>query len=98
VEFIVKTSVEKVASIPPTHVFWPKNESPSTWMVRSQQHPNVIFNLKYPFTKYACCTCKWGKRENLCKHQIALLFTYNDVTKKMVINVKGDMDQIKEVS
>ncbi len=38
------------------------------WMVWSQPHPGVIYNIHAPFIKYASCTCEWALHGNLCKH------------------------------
>jgi hypothetical protein len=49
---IIKTSIEKVALIPPTNVLQPTfegYEDDGIWMVQSQQHPNVLYKLQSPF-------------------------------------------------
>jgi len=78
VERIVKTSVEKATLIPHTNVTHGINDSNETghaWMVQSLQHPNMTYEVPLPFTKYACCTCEWALRGNLCKHKVAIFFT-----------------------
>jgi hypothetical protein len=30
----------------------------NVWRVRDQTHPDVIYNLNFPFTKYASSTCE----------------------------------------
>ncbi len=101
VECIVKTSVEKSTLIPHTNVTHgidDLNETGHAWMVRSQQHPNMIYKVALPFTKYVCCTCEWALRGNLCKHQVAIFLTCTDLTKKILFNIVGHgMDLIVEV-
>jgi hypothetical protein len=47
VEAIVTQNVEKIALIPPTHVYQPTLESDGAWGVWSQRLPNVTFAMKY---------------------------------------------------
>ncbi len=49
-EPIITRNVEKATIIPPTHVYQPTLESDGAWGIRSQQFPNVIYALKFPFT------------------------------------------------
>jgi len=46
----------------------------------------MTYKVPLPFTKYACCTCEWALRGNLCKHQVDILFT---CTKKYIIQYCG---------
>jgi hypothetical protein len=92
VERIVKTSAEKATLIPltnVTHGIDDLNETGHTWMVRNQQHPNMTYKVPLPFTKYACCTCEWALRGNLCKHQVAIFLTCTDFTRKNIIQYCG---------
>jgi len=57
---IITQSVEKVALIPLTHVYQPTLENDGVWGVRSQCLPNVIYVVKFSFTKIFCCTCEWA--------------------------------------
>jgi hypothetical protein len=59
-EAIITRSVEKVALIPLTDVYQPTFESDGAWGVRSQHLPNVIYSMKFPFTKIFCYTCEWA--------------------------------------
>ncbi len=92
VERIVKTSVEKATLIlhtNVTHGIDDSNETAYAWMVRNQQHPNMTYKIPLPFTKYACCTCEWALRENLCKHQVAIFLTFTDLIKENIIQYCG---------
>jgi len=92
VECIVKTNVEKATLIPHTNVTHgidDSNETGHAWMVQNQQHPNITYKVPLPFTKYACCTCEWALRGNLCKHQVAIFFTCIDLTKENIIQYCG---------
>ncbi len=40
----------------------------NAWMMQSQPHLGVIYNIHALFTKYASCTCEWALHGNLCKH------------------------------
>jgi hypothetical protein len=87
VECIVKISVEKATLIPHTNVTHgidDVNENDHAWMVQSQQHPNMTYKVPLPFIKYACCTCEWALRGNLCKHQVAIFLTCTDLTKENI--------------
>jgi hypothetical protein len=92
VERIVKTSVEKATLIPHinvTHGIDDLNETGHAWMVQNQQHPNMTYKVPFPFTKYACCTCEWALRGNLCKHQVAIFLTCIGLTKENIIQYCG---------
>ncbi len=94
VEHIMKTSVEKATLIPHTNVTHgidDSNEIGHAWMVRSQQHPNMTYKVPLPFTKYACCTCEWALRGNLCKHQVAIFLTCTNLTKENIIQYCGTL-------
>jgi hypothetical protein len=54
-EAIITQSVEKAAFIPFTHVYQPTLESDGAWGVGSQHLPNVIYTVKFPFTKGYYC-------------------------------------------
>jgi hypothetical protein len=87
-EHIVKASIEKAILIFHTHVTHGINDSNETrhaWMVWSQHHPNMTYKVSLPFTKYACCTYEWVLCENLCKHQVVVLFTCIDLIKENII-------------
>jgi len=91
-EHIVKTNVEKATLIlhaNVTHGINDLNETSYAWMVQSQQHPNMTYKVPLPFTKYACCTCEWALHENLCKHQVVVLFTCINFTKENIIQYCG---------
>jgi hypothetical protein len=47
----------------------------------------IMYQVKYPFSQYACCTCKWALQGN--KHQIVVIITYNDVTHEDIIEYYG---------
>jgi hypothetical protein len=92
VEHIVKTSIEKDTLIPHTNVTHgidDSNETGHAWMVQNQQHLNMTYKVPFPFTKYVYCTCEWVLHGNLCKHQVAILFTYIDLTKENIIQYYG---------
>jgi hypothetical protein len=92
VKHIVKVSIRKATLIFHTHVTYGINDLKETghaWMVRSQQHPNMTYEVPFPFTKYVCCTCEWTLRGNLCKHQVVVLFTCTNLTKKIIIQYYG---------
>jgi hypothetical protein len=96
-EAIITQSVEKVALIPLTHVYQPTLESDGAWGVRSQRLPNVIYVVKFPFTKIFCCTCEWPLRRNMCKHQIVVILTCTDISQEeSFITVEHGMHHIME--
>jgi hypothetical protein len=87
-EHIVKANIEKATLIFHTHVTHgidDLNETGHAWMVWSQHHLNMTCKVPLPFTKYACYTYEWVLCGNLCKHQIVILFTFIDLTKKNII-------------
>ncbi len=89
---IVKTNIEKATLIPHTNVTYGIDDSNKTshaWMVQSQQHPNMTYKVPLPFTKYACCTCEWALRGNLCKHQVAIFLTCINLPKENIIQYCG---------
>ncbi len=91
-EFIVITSIEKATLIPHTNVTHRIDDSKEighAWMVQSQQHLNMTYKVPLPFTEYACYTCEWALRGNLCKHQVVVLFTCTDLIKKYIIQYYG---------
>jgi hypothetical protein len=57
-----------------------------TWGVRSQCLPNVMYVMKFPFTKIFCYTCEWALRGNMCKHQIVVILTCIDIFQKNIIH------------
>jgi hypothetical protein len=59
VEAIVTQSVEKATLIPFTYVYQPTLEGDGAWGIHSQHLPNVIYEVKFPFTKISYCTCEW---------------------------------------
>ncbi len=65
------------------------NEIGHAWKVRNQQHLNMTYEVPFLFTKYACCTCEWALRENLCKQQVAIFFTCTNLTKENIIQYCG---------
>jgi hypothetical protein len=69
-EAIITRSVEKAAFIPFIRMYHPTLESDGAWGVQSQRLPNVIYLVKFPFTKIFCCTCEWALRRNMYKHQM----------------------------
>ncbi len=64
-EAIITRSVEKAGLIPLTHVYQPTLESDGAWGVWSQWLPNVIYVVKFAFTKIFCCTCEWALQGNV---------------------------------
>jgi hypothetical protein len=92
VEHIVKASIEKATLIlhtNVTHGIDDSNETGQAWMVQNQQHLNMTYKVPFLFTKYAYCTCEWVLCGNLCKHQVAILFTCIDLTKENIIQYCG---------
>jgi hypothetical protein len=85
-EAIITQSVEKATFIPLAHVYQLTLESDGAWGVRSQRLPNVIYAMKFPFTKIFCCTCEWALRGNICKHQIVVIFTCIDISQEDIIH------------
>ncbi len=81
--------MEKVALIPLTHVYQPTLESDGAWGVRSQRLHNVIYVVKFPFTKIFCCTSEWALWGNMCKHQIMVIFTCIDISQEDIIHYYG---------
>jgi hypothetical protein len=60
---LVVARVDKTSQIPHTNVIPPTfvgDDGDNLWWVQSQQHPNVIYKICDPFTKYTSCTCKWA--------------------------------------
>ncbi len=97
VEHIVKVGIEKATLILHTHVTHgidDLDETSHACMVQNQQHSNMKYKVPLPFTKYACCTCEWALCENLCKHQVALLLTCTNLTKKNIIQYLWDTARI----
>ncbi len=91
-ERIVKMNIEKATLIPHTNVthgIGDSNETGHAWTVQSQQHPNMTYKVPLPFTKYACYTCEWALRGNLCKHQVAIFLTCTDFIKENIIQYYG---------
>jgi hypothetical protein len=98
VECIVGMSVEKAALIPIMHVSQPFFETNSYWIIRNQHLANVVYKVKYPFTKYSSSTCEWTLQRNLCKHQIVIIFMVPMLPKSMLlIIVEHGSDLIVEV-
>jgi hypothetical protein len=85
-EAIITRSVEKATFIPFTHVYQPTLESDGVWGVWSQRLPNVIYVVKFPFTKIFCCTCEWALRRNMCKHQIVVILTCTNISQEDIIH------------
>jgi len=56
----MRTSVEKVALIPFTHVFEPSFVIDGYWIVKNQCFANVEYKMKSPFIKHLGCTCDWA--------------------------------------
>jgi hypothetical protein len=88
-EVTITQSVEKVTLNPLTHVYQPTLESDGAWGVWSQCLPNVIYMVKFPFTKIFCCTCEWALRGNMCKHQIVVIFTCTYISQEYIIHYCG---------
>jgi hypothetical protein len=89
VEAIITRNVEKADLIPLTHVYQPTLESDGVWGVRNQRLPNVIYVVKFPFTKIFCCTCEWALRGNMCKHQIVVILTCINIFQEDIIYYCG---------
>ncbi len=49
----------------------------------------MTYKVPFPFPKYVCCTCEWALRGNLCKHQVVLLLTCPNFSKKNIIQYCG---------
>jgi len=49
----------------------------------------MTYKVPLPFIKYVCCTCEWVLHGNLCKHQVAIFFTFIDFIKKNIIQYYG---------
>jgi hypothetical protein len=79
---IAKTSVEKAALIPLTHVSQSSFEIDNYWIVRNQHLANVEYKMKSPFIEYLGYTCEWAIRRNFCKHQIVIILMVTIVTPK----------------
>jgi len=47
------------------------------------------YKVPLPFIKYACCTCEWALRGNLCKHQVVIFLTCTNLTKENIIRYCG---------
>jgi len=88
-EAIITRSVEKAVLIPPTHVYQPTLGSDGTWGIRSQRLPNVIYAMKFPFTKIFCYTCEWALQGNVHKHQIVVIFTCTDISQEDINHYYG---------
>ncbi len=87
VEHIVKTNIKKATLILHTNVIhWidDLNKTSHAWMVRNQ-HLNMTYKVPFTFTKYVCCTCEWVVHGKLCKHQVVILLTCINLTKKHII-------------
>jgi hypothetical protein len=88
----MKTSVEKATLLPHTNVTHGidySHEINHAWMVWNQQHLNMTHKVPLPFTKYVCYTCEWALCGNLCKHQVVVLLTCINLTKKYIIQYCG---------
>ncbi len=58
----------------------------------------MTYEVPLPVTKYVCYTCEWALHGNLCKHQVVVLHTCTNLTKKISFNIVGHcMDLIVEV-
>jgi len=88
-EAIITRNVEKATLIPLTHVYQPTLESDGTWGVRSQCLPNVIYVVKFSFSKIFCCTCEWALQGNMCKHQIVVILTCTNISQKDITHYCG---------
>jgi hypothetical protein len=92
VKHLEKVNIKKVILILHTHVTHGidvLNETGHAWMVQNQQHPNMTYEVSFPFIKYVCYTCEWMLRRNLCKHQVVLIFTCTNFTKDNNIQYCG---------
>ncbi len=57
-----------------THPCVPTNpQKDGTWGVQNQHFPNIIYAVKFRFTKISCCTCECELRRNMCKHKIVVI-------------------------
>jgi hypothetical protein len=57
VKHIEKVNIKKAILILHTHVTHGidvLNETGHAWMVQSQQHPNMTYEVSFPFIKYIC--------------------------------------------
>ncbi len=85
---LVVTNVDKASWIPHTNVIPPTfegDDGDNLWWVQSQQHPNVIYKICAPFTKYTSCTYEWALWSNFCKHKIIILLICINLTTKNII-------------
>jgi hypothetical protein len=85
-EAIITWNVEKATLIPHTNVYQPTFESDGSWGVQSQRLPKVIYVVKFLFTEIFCCTCEWALRQDMCKHQIMVIFTCTNISQKDIIH------------
>jgi hypothetical protein len=99
-EAIITWSVQKAALIPLTHVYQPTFESDGAWGVWSQHHPNVIYVVKFSFTKIFCCTCELALQGYMCIHQIVVILTCTYIFQEDIIHYCGTWygSQVKKSS
>ncbi len=88
-EAIITWSEEKETFIPLNHVYQPTLESDGAWGVWSQRLPNVIYTVKFPFTKIFCYICEWALQGNMCKHQIVVILRCINISQKDIIHYCG---------
>ncbi len=91
VEATITRSVKKATLIPLTHVYQLTVESDVAWGVWSQRLPNIIYAMKFSFTKISCCTCEWALWRNMCKHQIVMILTCINITHEYIIHYYWNM-------
>ena len=56
----------------------PTNER-KYWICQSVIYMENWYFFTYPHHDYACCDCEYAIRENLCKHQAAIILKITDV-------------------
>jgi hypothetical protein len=60
---LVAISIDKTTRIPHTNVIPPtfeRDDGDNLWWVQNQQHLDVIYKIRAPFTTYANCTHEWA--------------------------------------
>jgi hypothetical protein len=86
--------MEKVALFPLTHVYQLTFESDGAWGVWSQHLPNIIYVMKFSFTKISCCRCEWALQGNMYKHQIVREHAQTLFKRVSFITIEHGMDHI----
>ena len=59
------------------------------WHVQSQTAPSRWYDIIEPYTSYASCSYEWCIRENMCKHQLAIIKTSTDISWGVMLEFLG---------